>query len=664
MYGGQEKNLIMGQPLDAEHMISSVAIGNNTFARSGSVMIGAHNYKGKMGDMDVDTANTRSLALNMYANTIGSNSFANGVFSNITGSYSIMTSDYDGGRWSEFFGNVKNFGAVINGSFNSIESKSSNNYTAGVANAIVGVANKTNNSNGSIILGAGNQITNSVKTIPASSIIKAKKGSANDFAEALRETIQNGEGAGGMGIIGGGNIADWATKSQIIGISNTLKGEENKVSDLNYIMGYKNTADKAKHTYIIGVENKLTDSQNNIVIGDKTELSKGSKNVILGYENKVKEEAKDVVTLGNDIKANTDNSVYLGSKSTEADAAATVGNGEYKNDTAGWQDGFEKFAGKTADGIVSVGSKDHERRIQNVAAGLVTETSTDAINGSQLYWAIKNVADSQPSNPNAGNINYKANGGAVKSVSLESGLDFTNTENITASVEDNGVVKMTLNDNLVNINKVQSNDSLVLETKNKSSITLGDNIAVNNKKITGIAAGDVSANSTDAINGSQLYDVSNSLNDLRDETRSGFAMGAALASLKPLQYRPLEKTQIMAGIGRYKSKNAYALGLAVHSNEDLLWNGGIAFGKGNTLLINAGVTWRVGTKRNQEVEPPYEKGPISSVKILEDKVTLLEKENVAIRRENINMHQQVEQMMQELKSVQEQMQELLAKQAK
>lgn len=161
MAGGGEASFAFGQttfsgswlssariPADPTKVVGSVAIGDNTFARTGSTMIGSHNYKGALGDTTVDSASTRTDALNVYATTIGANSFSNGAFTTSTGAYNIISGDYTGGRFSNA---TKNLGATITGSLNSIESKTGS-YDSGIANTITGVANRTANSNGSLIL--------------------------------------------------------------------------------------------------------------------------------------------------------------------------------------------------------------------------------------------------------------------------------------------------------------------------------------------------------------------------------------------------------------------------------------------------------------------------------------------------------------------------------
>lgn len=123
MAGGGEASFAFGQttfsggwlsssriPADPSKVVGSIAIGDNTFARTGSTMIGSHNYKGELGDTTVDSASTRTDALNVYATTIGANSFSNGAFTTNTGAYNIISSDYNGGRLAN---PVKNMGAII-----------------------------------------------------------------------------------------------------------------------------------------------------------------------------------------------------------------------------------------------------------------------------------------------------------------------------------------------------------------------------------------------------------------------------------------------------------------------------------------------------------------------------------------------------------------------
>ena len=178
-----------GLPKHPDKMVTGVAIGQNTYARSGSVMLGTHNYKGALGDVTVDSAGVRSHNLLPFATALGANSYSHGLFSSVTGAYSIISSDYG----SNSSAASKNFGATITGSLNSIESATSSSNYSGVANSIVGTANRTANSNGSLIFGAGNEITNSIDSLSGTPTDGGA--SAKDLADTLRSAVRNSEAA-------------------------------------------------------------------------------------------------------------------------------------------------------------------------------------------------------------------------------------------------------------------------------------------------------------------------------------------------------------------------------------------------------------------------------------------------------------------------------------
>ena len=347
------------------HLMTTLVIGNNTYARSGGIMIGSHNFRGKMGDIDNISTDKKEdkakLGVGVLATTLGANSFTNGAFASTIGAYSIITSKYDGIDSSYA---AQNFGAVINGSLNSIESFTSDSNYSGIANSVVGVANRTNNSNGSLIFGAGNEITNSVEKINFS---PKRFESPNDLSEELRKAVNKNNAGGATLAIGGANKADYTKQVSMIGTRNEIKGTENKKIELVSVNG----------------DNNLVENSRNIVAGKNFHV-KGEGNVLQGFN---KDESKrnevtnnNVVALGNDIKVSTDNSVYLGTKSTEAKEANTLWRKENRDKA------YEEYAGfDHIGGIVTVGNDTLTRVIQNVAPGLISSTSTDAINGSQLY---------------------------------------------------------------------------------------------------------------------------------------------------------------------------------------------------------------------------------------------------------------------------------------
>ena len=388
MAGGVEASFALGQttfsgswfssariPSDPTKVVGSVAIGDNTFARTGSTMIGSHNYKGDLGDTTVDTATTRKDALNAYATTVGANSFTNGAFATNTGTYNIISSEYNGGRMAN---PVKNLGSTINGSLNSIESKTANNYYSGVANSIVGTANRTFNSNGSIIMGAGNEITNSVTSIDGAPDDGGN--SAKELAEKFREAVKESNGGGATMAFGGGNKADYTLRTSLIGVNNTITGVRGNQSKDNLALGVGNTATNVQHMTAIGSKNTVSDAKNTVIVGDNRTVTGANNTVIIGSsDNGTTTTVHDAVALGHNTDVSTEGGVALGSGSKATVAAGAVGydiltNAPSTDTSSTW---------KSTASAVSVGdvANDVTRQITSVAAGT---NDTDAVNVAQL----------------------------------------------------------------------------------------------------------------------------------------------------------------------------------------------------------------------------------------------------------------------------------------
>lgn len=388
MAGGVEASFALGQttysgswfsssriPADPTKVVGSVAIGDNTFARTGSTMIGSHNYKGDLGDITVDTSTTRKYALNAYATTIGANSFSNGAFTTNTGTYNIISSEYNGGR---FANPVKNLGSTINGSLNSIESKTANSYYSGVANSIVGTANRTFNSNGSLIMGAGNEITNSVKSI--SGAPDDGGNSAKELAEKLRTAVKDANGGGATMALGGGNKADYTLRTSMIGINNTVTGANGAESADNFVVGVGNTGTNVQHMTAIGSKNTVSDAKNTVIVGDNRKVTGANNSVIIGSSDaETTTTVNDAVAIGHNTEVSAEGGVALGSKSKATVAAGAAG---YDISTKAASTDTSSIWKATAS-AVSVGdvANDVTRQITSVAAGT---NDTDAVNVAQL----------------------------------------------------------------------------------------------------------------------------------------------------------------------------------------------------------------------------------------------------------------------------------------
>ena len=384
MAGGQEASFAFGQtnfsgsmisssriPADPTKAVGSVAVGDNTFARTGSTMIGSHNYSGALGDTNVTSNSTRSDALGIYATTVGANSFSNGAFTTNTGTYNIISSDYNGGRRAELFGTAaKNLGSTINGSFNSIESKTASGSSAGVANAITGVANRTQNANGALVYGAGNVITNSMGRL--FNVPTDGGNSAKAFADSLRSAIHDSKGGGATMAFGGGNKADYTLRTAMIGVNNTVTGTSGSEASDNFVVGFNNTGTNVKGTTIIGTNRTATGTENSIIMGAATNPTTTAVN--------------NAVVLGTDANVTVAGGVALGANSIASRGA---------NEASGYDRSIDGPSSDTSstwkptDAAVSVGDgTTHTRRITSLAAG---SQDTDAVNVAQLK---KVVADS------------------------------------------------------------------------------------------------------------------------------------------------------------------------------------------------------------------------------------------------------------------------------
>ena len=554
MAGGVEASFALGQttfsgswfssariPADPTKVVGSVAIGDNTFARTGSTMIGSHNYKGKLGDIDVDSATTRTYALNAYATTIGANSFSNGAFTTNTGTYNIISSEYNGGRLAN---PLKNFGATITGSLNSIESQTANNRYAGIANSIVGTANRTFNSNGSIVMGAGNEITNSVTTISAPS---DGGNSAKALADSLRGAIKNSKSGGATMALGGGNKADYTLRTSIIGVNNTITGASGNESTNNLSIGVGNTGDKVKNTTVIGTENNITNSTGTLVLGDKRTVTNANHAVVMGSsDNGTTMNVDDAVAVGH----NTDVSV-AGGAAIASEAKAGVDKGEVGYDPSTKAASTETNATwKSTRAAVSVGDVDNgvTRQITSVAAG---SKDTDAVNVAQLKQLQNQVNSVGSTTVSAGNhikVDATTNGN-VKDYKVSLADDITNQ----------------INNNTTNITNIQGDVNNIKQdvTNIQNNITnIGQNISRFDRKI-----------------------------------NRGVAGAAALAALHPLDFDPDAKWDFAAGYGHFHDGNAAALGAFYRPNEDVQLSIGSTLGNGETV-VNAGLSVKVGAHSN------------------------------------------------------------------
>ena len=649
MAGGVEASFALGQttysgnlfsssriPADPTKVVGSVAIGDNTFARTGSTMIGSHNYTGDLGDITVDTSTTRKYALNAYATTVGANSFTNGAFATNTGTYNIISSGYTGGRFSN---PAKNLGATINGSLNSIESKTANSTYSGVANSIVGTANRTFNSNGSLIMGAGNEITNSVTYL--SGTPDDGGNSAKELAEKLRTAVRDANGGGATMALGGGNKADYTLRTSMIGINNTVTGTNGAKSADNLVMGVGNTASNVQHLTAIGSKNTVSDANNTVIVGDNRKVTGANNSVIIGSSDaETTTTVNDAVAIGHNTEVSAEGGVALGSKSKATVAAGAAG---YDISTKAASTDTSSTWKATAS-AVSVGdvANDVTRQITSVAAGT---NDTDAVNVAQLKKVETKIstveADAKKHTTVVAGDNTtvtsgtNANGGAEYKVAVNKDLvemssaNFGKaTDDVRARIDKDSARFFNGSENIGVTPKgiqIENTDTLEQATFTKSGMYASEGNTTVYYTTNGISAGDQIINNvkagvadTDAVNVSQLKrvqdQITNSTTNISQNTadiknikgdiskldkrvNKAVAGSAALAALHPLDFDPDAKWDFAAGYGHYHNGNAAALGAFYRPNEDVQLSVGSTVGNGETV-VNAGLSVKVGAHSN------------------------------------------------------------------
>ena len=268
------------------------------------------------------------------------------------------------------------------------------------------------------------------------------------------------------------------------------------------------------------------------------------------------------------------------------------------------------------------------KEIKNVAAGT---TANSAVNKQQLDNAISGVS----------NINYttssttdRAGSTPVHSVSLSTGFDFKGDGNIqvTQDAANNGVIHYAMNPNLSGITSItgagNGAPTMTFNSQNgntPANVSINSNLDMGGHRITGVGPAE---KPTDAVNKQQVDQALRGLTGMADNAARQYASkaganAAALAALKPIQYDPLEPTQIMAGVGNYKSQTAVALGMAHYTNENTMFNIGISLDSHDNM-VNAGITHKFGYSPEKKAIPDrYKGGPISSIYVMQDEMQAL-----------------------------------------
>ena len=606
--GSTERKYAFGQtefegdniPLNPGNEAGGVAIGRNSFARTGSLMVGSHMYKGAIADMDevdgTDSQKLRDNFNNINMTTLGTNSFNNGTFATVTGSYSATTAKKK----------TQNFAATMAGSLNSIESYKDADDNSGVASSIVGTANRIANSNNTTILGAGNEVTNSLADITAPT-----DGGAS--AKALQDTLK-------------GSLQKDAKGAVVVS-------------------GIGNKVDSSHGVSVLGSKNIVNATDNIQLLGDNREVKKASGSVIIGSaDSKMTTSVTNATILGHNANVEKAGGVALGAGSVASREAGVVGydpaTKEASEDTsATW---------KATDAAVSVGKSDGSmtRQITGVAAGT---QATDAVNVAQLQKALagakdgndtlKSSTDALKLDGNKLSMNIQDTAGHTVSGSVDlskfaQAVDTNTTYTLTGQENKDNTTTITLEDN-----NGKKNSVTVATKDTRNTVKAGENVTLDTKDnadgsheytVNVKADGKVEAGSTKIVSGGtvynetrvekdgifirkdntagqnitaldhqlaanteSIYNINNRVSNLDNRINKVGAGAAALAALHPLDFNPDDKWDFAVGYGNYRNANSVAFGAFYRPNEDTMFSLGTNFGNGENMF-NAGISFKIG----------------------------------------------------------------------
>ena len=381
--------------------------------------------------------------------------------------------------------------------------------------------------------------------------------------------------------------------------------------------------------------NNATTTANNAAKKDLSNIDNAGKQVIkdtAAWNVKVNGSAAETVTGGDTVTFNDGDNI----KVTNTGKDITIAT---KKDVS-----FDK---------VTVGNVVIDKNTNRISGLANAANNDEAVNLGQMNAAISTAT------AGTGTIKYKANGGTQNSVALTTGFDFKGDSNIqiTADPANSGVINYKLNPALTGITSISGGTGAPTITLNAGSGSTPGNVSINSnldmggKQINNIGA---ATHAGDAVNKAQMDQALQNIAGTSSNVAKSYAYkagagAAALAALKPIQYDPLEPTQIMAGIGNYKSQTAVALGVAHYTNENTMFNLGVSLDS-HDGIVNAGVTHKFGYSPEKKAIPDkYKGGPISSIYVMQDEVTALQAivqkqaaENEALRQQNEDMQRKVD----------------------
>lgn len=488
-------------------------------------------------------------AQGMGSMAAGFNTYTDGIISTVSGAYSQIINE----------GNVKYMGmydirgtaAASYGAANVNKNTAQSGEFSGVANSTIGQVNDVTDSNAAITIGAGNTISNSYRDV---NIDLGDVYLNRHNPEALRQLMKDAvkESGGQVLVMGGGNEVDSAYMSQVVGVGNTVKGNQVKVknektgemewgtdtnketaikdynaeksSQLNYVNGFYNTVINGKSDYVIGAQNtvegnNVAENQSNIIFGDNHKLTNQKNNVIIGSSDTADDETtvSDVVAIGHNAKVSAAGGVAIGSGSAASVAGEKI---EGYDPTTGKASTDETATWKATKAAVSIGKADGTvtRQINGLAAGT---NDTDAVNVAQLKSLRSGLTEDLTDKglifaANEGNAHTAKLGSTVKIQGTDKKADHEYTaDNLTTEIGKDGTITIMMDKNI-------SADKIAVNGKDgKDAVSIAGKDGVGHIGLTG-PAGTNGMNGADGKPGTSIdISVKNGYNTAGKDGKDG-----------------------------------------------------------------------------------------------------------------------------------------------
>ena len=430
----------------------------------------------------------------------------------------------------------------------------------------------------------------------------------------------------------GANIGD---------IKRISKANDTRIKDGNYEVSQNGTVEM---TYVDGAGKQVVDANGNPVKATISGIARQDLSNITNEGKKVITGLSSIVKGGNNVTVDTsvDNTTGQKTYTVNADLSGAKVNASVGADGSGVAKGLKNPV-KVEKGTQYIAG-------DNMVVERKPVEGDDKIDKSITYSLAHDLTE----------INSISNGGATLRINSNPGAAPGDRAPVMPALEVHGGNLSLENNRIVNLAPgIAGTDGVNVDQLkgSRTTLTSEDN--------------SVTLNRTDNGQGGYNYDLSvKGVNDprvniLNEEIGLVGAQGAALSALKPMQYDPMEPTQIMAGYGNYRGNSALALGVAHYKNESTMFHGGISWAGGSShMMANAGVTWKIGNRDSEgAVADRYRKGPISSTYAMQTEVASMKAQNAGLKGEVSDLKAENEQIKAQNAGLQNEVDQLKAQMA-